>query len=387
LSDRAFWLAWSQVEGVGPTLLMRLKQHFGDLSRAWNASVDDLVTVEGFGLQTAQIAVQERSRLEPLRLLAQHERENPAFWTPADRDYPQMLLEMPDPPPVLYYAGQVNPLENQGRIPAIAIVGTRKPSDYGRRWTRRIVSALCQAGYPVVSGLASGIDTEAHRTCLQTHGRTIAVLGTGVDVVYPYSNRQLALQIQETGLLLSEYPAGTQPDRVHFPRRNRIIAGLCRAVLVLEAPSRSGALITARLANDYGRDVYALPGSLDNPQSLGCLELVQTGAHLILSEAALLERLNEIPQFRPALQASSGEQLSLLDSFGDFPASSLSSPAIATLSPDLQAILNSISQEAIALDHIVERSGLGTDVVLGALLQLELDGFVMQLPGMRYQRV
>lgn len=384
MSDRPFWLAWSQVDGVGPTLLMRLKQHFGDLSCAWDAGMDDLMAVDGFGLHTAQVAVQGRSRLDPLALLAQHENENPNFWTPADPAYPQLLLEMPDPPPVLYYAGQINALENQGHIPAIAIVGTRKPSDYGRRWTRRIVSALCQAGYPVVSGLANGVDTEAHRTCIHTHGRTIAVLGTGVDVVYPYSNRQLAHQIRETGLLLSEYPAGTQPDRVHFPRRNRIIAGLCRAVLVLEAPSRSGALITARLANEYGRDVYALPGSLDNPQSMGCLELIQTGAHLILSETALLERLSEIPQFAPIASPNLGNQLSLLDYLGT---SEPSAAPVASLSTELQTILNSISQEAIALDHIVERSGFGTDVVLGALLQLELDGFVMQLPGMRYQRV
>lgn len=386
MSERAFWLAWSQVEGVGPILLMRLKQHFGDLSVAWDADMDELVTVDGVGIQTAQAMIEGRSRIDPMRLLAQHEKTNPAFWTPSDPLYPRLLLEIPDPPPVLYYAGQVNALENQGHLPAIAIVGTRKPSDYGRRWTRRIVAALSQAGYPVVSGLANGIDTEAHRACIHANSRTIAVLGTGVDVVYPYSNRQLARQIHETGLLLSEYPAGTQPDRIHFPRRNRIIAGLCRAVLVLEAPSRSGALITARMANEYGRDVYALPGSLDNPQSIGCLELIQTGAHLILSETALLERLSEIPQLVPA--ASVDHQLSLLDYQAETNRPSVEPPAaIATLSAELQAVLNTISQEAIALDYIVERSGFGTDVVLGALLQLELEGLVMQLPGMHYQRL
>ncbi|MBF2079291.1 MAG: DNA-protecting protein DprA [Synechococcales cyanobacterium T60_A2020_003] len=387
MSDRAFWLAWSQIDGVGPTLILRLKHYFGDLSYAWEASVEDLVYVDGFGLQTAQAAAQGRSRIDPYQLLEQHERENPGFWTPADPDYPKLLLEIPDPPPVLYYAGQVDRQENQGLIPAIAIVGTRKPSDYGRRWTRRIVTALCNAGYPIVSGLADGIDTEAHRTCIQANARTIAVLGTGVDVVYPYSNRQLARHIRETGLLLSEYPAGTQPDRVHFPRRNRIIAGVCRAVLVLEAPSRSGALITARLANDYNRDVYALPGSLDNPQSLGCLELIQNGANLILSESALLDRLREIPSLQAA--SGTGQQLSLLDALAETsPQSQSQDPAaVLNLSSELQTILHQIPKEAIALDHIVAGSGLSTDVVLGALLHLELEGWVMQLPGMRYQRV
>ncbi|MBE9177137.1 DNA-protecting protein DprA [Oculatella sp. LEGE 06141] len=368
MEERAFWLAWSQVTGIGPTLLLRLQRHFGTLAAAWGAHPTDLMAVEGFGLQTAEAVSRARSSLNPTALLQQHEAKNPSFWTPADASYPRLLLEIPDPPPVLYYQGSVEPQENQGIIPSIAIVGTRDPSDYGRRWARRISAALTQTGFTVISGLADGIDTEVHRSCLSAGGRTIAVLGTGVDVVYPWANRNLAQQIVEQGLLLSEYPAGTQPDRGHFPRRNRIIAGLSRATLVLEAPQRSGALITARLANEYGRDVYALPGSLDNPRSKGCLELLNHGAHVILGESHLLELLGEMPRLQ-VVQSPEADQLTL-----------------PKLGQELEQVLQAVTPEPVAVDWIVQQAGLATGSVLSALSQLELMGLVSQLPGMRYQR-
>ncbi|WP_204152467.1 DNA-processing protein DprA [Leptolyngbya sp. CCY15150] len=367
-SDRAYWLAWSTLTGIGPILLQRLQRHFGTLAAAWDAPAAALGEVDGFGRQTCDSILRERSQLDPAELLATHSDHNPNFWTPADPDYPRLLLEIPDPPPVLYYRGQVNPQENQGILPAIALVGTRSPSDYGRRWTQRLTQALTESGWTIISGLADGIDTLAHKTCLEAGGRTVAVVGTGVDIVYPSSNRALAQRILEQGLILSEYPAGTKPDRAHFPRRNRMIAGLSRATLVLEAPSRSGALITARLANDCGRDVYALPGSLDNERSLGCLELLNQGAQVVLGEADLLERLGSLPSFLPAPV----EQLSLLPP--------------PSLTPDLATILNAMSLEAIALDGIVQTTGLATGLVLGSLTQLEMMGLVTQLPGSRYQR-
>ena len=367
-SDRAYWLAWSTLTGIGPILLQRLQRHFGTLAAAWDAPAAALGEVDGFGRQTCDSILRERSHLDPAELLATHSDHNPNFWTPADPDYPRLLLEIPDPPPVLYYRGQVNPQENQGILPAIALVGTRSPSDYGRRWTQRLTQALTESGWTIVSGLADGIDTLAHKTCLEAGGRTVAVVGTGVDIVYPSSNRALAQRILDQGLILSEYPAGTKPDRAHFPRRNRMIAGLSRATLVLEAPSRSGALITARLANDCGRDVYALPGSLDNERSLGCLELLNQGAQVVLGESDLLERLGSLPSFLPAPV----EQLSLLPP--------------PSLTPDLATILNAMSLEAIALDGIVQTTGLATGLVLGSLTQLEMMGLVTQLPGSRYQR-
>ncbi len=383
--ERAFWVAWSQITGIGPILLRRLHQHFGTLEAAWIANAADLQRVEGFGWQTAETITSARSKLNPVALLEQHEQNNPCFWTLTDPDYPRLLLEIADPPAVVYYHGTIDSLEAQGFTPTVAIVGTRSPSEYGKRWTRKLTLALAKAGYTIISGLADGIDTIAHQACVEVNGRTIAVLGTGVDVVYPWRNRELSKRIPEQGLLLSEYPAGTQPDRVHFPRRNRIIAGLSRVTLVLEAPERSGALITARLANDYGRDVYALPASLDNPRGRGCLDLLTQGAAMILGEAELLEALENLPHLTqtPPWNASF-EQGTLLDS------NLLSAPSEPKLpphlQPELQQVLQSVSSEPIAFDLIVQQSGLATPTVSSALSQLELMELVEQLPGMRYQK-
>jgi len=368
IEERAFWLAWSQIPGIGPVLLRRLQQHFERLAVAWEASPATLGQVEGFGPQTIEAVSAGRSRIHPEQLLKQHEQENPNFWTPDETDYPRLLLEISSPPPVLYYCGEVQPQENRGATPLVGIVGTRNPSEYGRRWTRRISATLARNGFGVVSGLADGIDTEAHRSCLEAGGRTLAVLGTGVDVVYPPQNRELYQQVLTQGLVLSEYPARTAPDRAHFPPRNRIIAGLSRAVVVMEAPTRSGALITARYANDFCRDVYVLPGTLDNPRALGCLKLLSKGAQVIESESHLLEMLGAMPQ---------------LDSVEPPPLVQL---ALPNLTPQLNQVLEAITLESMPFDLIVQQTGISAGLVSSALLQLELMGLVSQLPGMRYQR-
>jgi DNA processing protein len=375
LEERAFWLAWSQIPGIGPVLIKRLYRHFGSLAAAWESSPKELMEVEGIGSQTVEQLLPERNKCQPDRLLQQHEQKNEHFWTPAEADYPRLLREIPDPPPVLYYCGDSKLLQDLGNLPAIAIVGTRDPSDYGRRWTRKLSSTLAQNGFVVVSGLADGIDAEAHHNCIESGGKTVAVLGTGVDVVYPWANRQLYQEVLKNGCALSEYPAGTQPDRTHFPRRNRIVAGLSRAVLVIEAPQKSGALITAYLANDYGRDVYALPGSLDNLKSKGCLILISKGAQMILGEAELLEMLGTMPQLDYPIMEATQTQLPLID-----------------LSAELSQVLQSVSTivkttnvDAAAFDAIVNHAGMAAGSVSGALLQLEMLGLVSQLPGMRYQ--
>ena len=353
-------------------MLARLQQHFGSLAEAWQVSSAHLQEVEGIGAQIVQKVVQERSRQHPAQLLEQHQQKNPNFWTPADADYPRLLLEIPSFPPVLYYQGKVQPQLNRGIPPVVGIVGTRSPTQYGKRWTRQVSCTLAKKGFTIVSGMALGIDTEAHRGCLDGGGRTVAVLGTGVDVVYPPSNLSLYKEIQQDGLVVSEYPAGTSPDRTHFPRRNRIIAGLSRAVLVMEAPTKSGALITANFANEFCRDVYALPGSLDNPGALGCLELLNKGAHLILNEGLLLEMLGAIPPLDSAEQ------------------SGMFSPTPTAPLPDLPAevkqVYEAIASEPTAIDAIVQQAGLAVGTVSAALLQLELLGLVSQLPGMRYER-
>ena len=187
---------------------MRLKQHFGSLATAWSANPAALREVEGLGTQIIEVIKNERSRLDPGAFLQNHIQKNPNFWTPVDADYPRLLLEISSPPPIVYYQGVVQPEENLGLRSLVGIVGTRHPSDYGRRWTQKISAALAKNGFTVVSGLADGIDTEAHHGCLAAGGRTIAVLGTGVDVVYPDRNRVLYQQILHQGLVVSEYPAG-----------------------------------------------------------------------------------------------------------------------------------------------------------------------------------
>ncbi|MBE9008571.1 DNA-protecting protein DprA [Fortiea sp. LEGE XX443] len=370
VEERAYWLAWAQISGIGPVLLRRLHQHFGNLSTAWEANKAELGEVEGFGLQTLAKAVKERSQLNPEQLLTQHQQENPHFWTPADTDYPRLLLETPSPPPVLYYRGEVDLQENLGQKPMIGIVGTRQPSDYGMRWTRQISTALAKNGFTVVSGMAEGIDTESHNATIKAGGRTIAVLGTGVDVIYPHKNRDLYKEILGAGLVLSEYPAKTPPDRTHFPRRNRIIAGLSRAILVMEAPLKSGALITATYANDFGRDVYALPGRLDDHPSQGCLKLLSQGASIIFRELdELLTMLGAVPKL-DAVTTPTTEQLSL-----------------PTLAPEMQQVIDAIACDTLPFDLIIQKTGIPASSVSSLLLQLELMGLVSQLPGMRYQKI
>ena len=373
LDERAYWLVWSQIAGVGPILLRRLQQHFGSLAEAWIAPTQAIRGVEGFGVRLVEAVEQGRSQLDPAEFLEQHTTKNPCFWTPADEDYPRLLVEIPSLPPLLYYRGQVLLQENQGIKPLVGIVGTRDPSEYGKRWTRKISAALAAHGFTVVSGMAAGIDTEAHRGCLDAGGRTLAVLGTGVDLIYPPRNQRLYEEIVEQGLVISEYPAGTGPNRVHFPQRNRIIAGLCRAVVVMEAPTKSGALITAYQANEFCRDVYVLPGSLDNPNAIGCLGLLSRGAHVILSEGHLLEMLGAIPQLDTEKKVS----LSVQEQ----------SKSIPNLEPELAQVLQVLTSEATLFDVIVQRSGLATWQVSSALLQLEMQGLISQLPGMLYRRV
>jgi DNA processing protein len=381
VEERAYWLAWSQINGIGPILLQRLHQHFNSLAEAWTAKPVDLMRVEGLGKQIIETILQERTQLNPEEFIEKHLIKNPCFWTPADPDYPRLLLEISNPPPVLYYRGLVDVKENQGITPTVAIVGTRSPSEYGRRWTRKISTALAKSGFTVVSGLAAGIDTEAHTSCLEAGGRTLAVFGTGVDIVYPKPNERLCDRVLQQGLAISEYPAGTQPNKTNFPRRNRIIAGLSRATIVIEAPQKSGALITAYQANDFCRDVYVLTARLDDERSFGCLELLSKGAHPILpssdrllSEDRLLEMLGALPKLDKA------EQLSL------FPLNPTVEKQGPPLEPELAKVLSAIESGPISFDTIVEAAGLESGTVSSILLQLELLGLVSQLPGMRYQR-
>lgn len=374
-SERAYCLAWSQISGVGPVLVRRLLQTFGSLGGAWGADARSLQGVAGIGDRLVQTILQTRQSLNPDEWLAQHSQRNPQFWTYVDPDYPRLLKEIADPPLILYYKGNPTDAEVSGLQPAVGIVGTRDPSDYGKRWSQRLARSLALNGFLVVSGMAEGVDTQAHRSCLEAQKRTVAVLGTGVDLVYPPRNQGLYQQICQNGFVVSEYPAGTQPNRAHFPRRNRIIAGLSRAIIVTEAPKKSGALITAYQANDYARDVYVLPGSLDNPRALGCLGLLCRGAQVILNEGHLLEMLGNIPPLDlPEAQSPPAQMRIPLN---------LSAPESEILGL-LRSLCQRQGEPSIPFDLLVQNTEQSTGTVSSVLLQLELGGHVFQLPGMRY---
>ncbi len=415
--ERAYRFAWSQMPRVGPTLIPRLEQQFGRLAIAWSATAQELAQVPGFGPITLQEVLAARAQFNPAEAYEAHLQENPNFWTTEDGDYPLLLRELPSPPSMLYYRGQVELAENWGEKPAVAIVGTRHPSDYGLKWTRKLSRALAQQGFTVVSGLADGIDTAAHRACLEAGGRTIAVVGTGVDRVYPARNRKLCQQLVEQGLVVSEYPAGTHAHRSHFPQRNRIIAGLCRATIVVEAPKRSGALITAYAANEYCRDVYVVPGALDNPKVRGGLELIGQGAQVILDEHHLLDLLDTMPaldsvgvqsvvassdQAGKAMAQSRGHAIALqgnlltsttsnattLSPEREVPAATIPAPSNIPpeLDPELAEVYAQVAGEALSFDGLVMRCQAGAGQVSSALLQLELLGLIEELPGKQYQR-
>ncbi|WP_298615651.1 DNA-processing protein DprA [uncultured Thermosynechococcus sp.] len=350
-------------------LLKRLWQHFGDLKTAWEAPLAALGEVEGIGAKLQGAIAHYRQQCHPAALYEQHCRQNPHHWVLSDPRYPSLLREIPDPPPLLYYGG-ARLLEILSQpAPTVAIVGTRDPSEYAQRWAHKLGYALGQAGFTVVSGMAAGIDGAAHRGCLEAGGATLAVLATGVDMIYPAENRPLYYQIRERGGFLSEYPKGVGADRPQFPRRNRIIAGLCRAVIIAEAPYKSGALITARYAAEYGRDVYVLPGHLDNHRAKGALSLVNQGAQIILGEEALLEQLGHTPPLDPR------------------PFSAPSPPLSVPQQQILQAIQYlSQGSNSVAFDNIVQQVALDTSTVMAELVHLELMGWVEQLPGNRYRQ-
>ncbi|AFY74922.1 DNA protecting protein DprA [Synechococcus sp. PCC 7502] len=387
--ERAYWLAWSTIPRIGSVLLKRIYQRFGSLATAWQASGQELAEVEGLGSQTIEGIISSRSKIDPRELIDLHTVKNPHFWTPADSKYPQLLWEIPDPPPVLYYQGNIQTWAEES---AIAIIGTRNPSSYGRKWAKKIARALAESGFVVVSGLAEGIDAESHHSCLEVGGTTLAVVGTGVDRIYPPKHLQLYQEVQRSGLVISEYPQGTGPEKSHFPQRNRIIAGLCRASIVIEAPSRSGALITAHQANEYGRDVYALPGSLDIEQAHGCLQLINRGAQVILGIDELLESLGAMPQLDIGIDLNlhSESNAQKLTKKGSSKKTAIATPELdlSTLDPFQQKIMQVLSfDELKSLDRLVLESGLTSSEVSLALLQLEMNGAIAQSAGMRYSRL
>jgi DNA processing protein len=279
--------------------------------------------------------------------------------TLADPEYPQALLEIPDPPTLLYVRGRVELLKR----PVLSIVGSRNPTPQGILNAERFASAFADAGLVIGSGLALGIDAAAHRGALAASGDTIAFIGTGIDRIYPARNRQLALEIGARGAIISEFPLGTPVTAANFPRRNRLISGIARGVLIVEAAIESGSLITARLAGEQGREVFAIPGSIHSPQSRGCHKLIKQGAKLVETAQDVLEELrwSAVPAVPVATEGSGDER------------------------PD--ELLAMIGFDPCGLDELAARSGLPAEALAVTLLHLELDGRIASLPGGLYQRL
>lgn len=354
------WIALQQIKGLGNAKLLALLQAFGTPDSIFSQSIQQLKTVVG---ESIAIKISEgihEEQIEPT--LNWLNKDNNHIITLGDLHYPQRLLETNSPPAILYATGNPNLLNQTG----VAIVGSRNATSQGEKNATNFALDLTRHGLCIISGMALGIDGAAHRGALQGNGATIAVVGTGLDIVYPAKHRELAHQIAEQGLIISEFPIGTPSKPQNFPQRNRIISGLSLGCLVVEANVGSGSLITARLATEQGREVFAIPGSIHSPVSKGCHQLIKQGAKLVESSMDILEELkNMLPAISPnGSIAQAGEN-----------------------SPEANTLLDLMGYEAIKFDTLVALSGLTPEALSSMLIVLELDGKISVLAGGQYQRL
>ena len=351
------WLRLTLIPGIGGETQRKLLAAFGLPEAVFSAGYNALRGVLGDKAVGLLLDADTEASVAAAVEWSQGERQH--ILTLADPEYPQTLLEIPDPPTVLYVRGRLETLNR----PTLSIVGSRNPTPQGLQNAERFASAFADAGLVIASGLALGIDAAAHRGALSAGGDTIAFIGTGIDRVYPARNRDLALEIGVKGTIVSEFPIGTPVTAANFPRRNRLISGIARGVLVVEAATESGSLITARLAGDQGREVFAIPGSIHSPQSRGCHKLIRQGAKLVETAQDVLEEL------RWVLESPKQETA---DVVGESPPNDL---------------LSLMGFDPCGLDELAGRSGLTADSLSVMLLHLELDGRVASLAGGRYQRL
>jgi len=356
MNNLRYWVGFNIVQGIGPTRLRALLNYFGSIDRAWHAPVAELQAT-GLDRRSIQNLLKTRSEhdlgLELERIAEAHVQ----VITWESTGYPSLLREISDAPPVLYVKGTLTDNDTW----TVAVVGTRRASAYGREVTRRLSAALARSGITIVSGMARGIDAEAHWAALKAGGRTIAVLGCGVDQVYPPEHRKLAAEIEACGAIVSDYPLGTQPDGKNFPPRNRIISGLSMGVLVTEAGKRSGALITADYAAEHGRDVFAVPGSILSNNSIGTNSLIQDGAKMVTRPEDMLEELNlsmvvEQREVRQILPTNDVEAL----------------------------LLAQLSGEPVHVDELRRQVNMPIAEVTSTMALMELKGMVRQVGGMKY---
>lgn len=356
LPEKAYWVALGKVAGIGTMRFGMLLKAFGSAQAAWSASILQLQEA-GLDRRSLENLLSARRNLDPAQEWQQLLHSGVGVVTLQDEDYPGNLRQVDDPPPVLYVRGTLCASDEI----AVALVGTRRATSYGREVTHNLAGDLARNGVTVVSGLALGIDTIAHQAALENGGRTLAVLGSGVDQIYPPQNRQLAEAIVRQGALISDYPLGTRPTANNFPPRNRIISGLSRNVVIVEAGQQSGALITAQFAAEQGRDLFAVPGSILHPGSAGCNELIRDGAIPLLSAGDLLLQLN----LNQAIEHHEVRRTVPAD-------------------PMENRLLELLSRQPTHIDELVRQSTLAAPQVSGLLAMLELKGLVRQVGAMNY---
>jgi DNA processing protein len=354
--DIKYWVAFSNIPGIGRVRLGQLESYFGGLEPAWRASAGELKRA-GLDSPALKAIAQWRDKIDPDTEMARLEQFNIAVLTCNDELYPSRLKEIYDFPPVLYMRGSLEPEDEW----CLAVVGTRRATVYGRQVTEEMVSDLARSKITIVSGLARGVDTIAHHSALEAGGRTIAVFACGLDGVYPPENKKLAHDIMEHGALLSEYPPGTRPRAENFPRRNRILSGLSLGVLITEAGEDSGAMITAHLALEQNREVFAIPGSILSPASRGTNHLIQEGAKLVRGYMDILEELN---------LTNAARQMEMRE--------------VLPESETESVLLKQLSAEPSHIDEVCRRSGLPAATVSGTLAMMELKGLVRQVGTMNY---
>ena len=354
MNNKHYFLALNRINNVGPRTVLKLLTLWPNLEELFQLSA---AQIEMAGLPKAVAAAIAAFDLHQVEAdWRWQETQNNYLLTWCDPGYPPLLKEIHDPPPVLYAMGDLSSFQQ----PSVAMVGTRKPSITGSETAWRFAFELAAKNITIVSGLALGIDAQAHSGCLEAKGKTIAVMGTGIDCMYPRQHAKLASLITENGLLLSELPLQSPPLAGHFPRRNRIISGLSLSILVVEAAMRSGSLITARLALEQNRDVLAIPGSIYNPQSCGCHHLLQQGAKLVTTSNDVLDELGidcNIDSNQERLQLS------------------------FTLARENKNLVKCIGFEVTTVDQMMARSGLGVEKVVCDLAELEIQGIVKAVPG------
>jgi DNA processing protein len=346
------------VPQIGPSRFRRLLDVFGDPRAIWMAKAVPLAQA-GLDRRAIEGIQQLRDQLDPTEVWQRLERLGVAIVTWADPAYPEHLREIADSPPILYLKGDLLSTDRW----AVAVVGTRRVTPYGRQVVERLVAELSRSGVTIVSGLARGIDALAHRVALQAGGRTLAVLGSGLDRLYPTEHAALAREITAKGAVITEFPLGTPPDAVNFPRRNRIISGISMGTVVVEAGETSGALITADFALEQGRDVFAVPGSILSPSSAGSNRLIQDGAKLVANARDVLEELNmtAVAQHQAARETLPENETEA-------------------------ALLRLLSSEPVHVDELGRTSDLPVADVSSALTMMELKGLVRQIGAMNYVR-